>query len=121
MSEAQHEIAVRLGTAFAAIADRFLPAVTEGVERSAKKISFGATVECQLEGTLVKVKLTAHEPKIPTEGMKPIHFVLRREASGQLSFLFDGSLDEMQKTAERMVAESEPTDDYTPDDNASRS
>jgi len=102
MSEAQREIAARLGTAFAAIVDQFLPAVTEAVQRTSKDISIGATVKFKLDERTRTVvgKLIPHEPKIPTEGMDPIHFVLQPDPSGQLSFLFAGTLDELKASSE---------------------
>ncbi len=98
MSEAQRDIAARMGSAFASIVDRFLPAIAEAVSRTEKEISLGATVKFRLDkktGTVVG-KLIPHEPKIPTEEIKPICFLLSRDAAGQLSFLFDGTLQDLK-------------------------
>jgi hypothetical protein len=114
VSEAEQEIATRLGSGFAAIAMRFLPAIREGLTRNpSKDISFGATVKCKLEAGVIVGRLIAHEPKIPTEGMEPVHFILQQDVNGQLSFLFAGSLKELRAEAEKQ-GNRLAADDYVP-------
>lgn len=98
MSEDTNEIAIRLGSAFSVLANEFLPAATEALGRSTKEITFGCTVHLKQEQGVITGRIKAHEPKIPTPAVEPIHFVLNRNVdSGQLSFLFSGSLKEMKK------------------------
>ncbi len=115
MSESEHEIATRLGTGFAKLTAQFLAAVTEGLARNpTKEISFGATVKAKIEAGVIVCRLIPHEPKIPTEPMEPMHFILKQDDSGQLSFLFAGSLKEMSSEVEKRAAQPEdPDDDYT--------
>lgn len=117
--ESTREIATRLGSAFSVVVFEFLPAVTEALGRSTKgkEISFGCTVHLKSESGVIAGRMTCHEPKIPTTSIDPIHFLLQRDDSGQLSFLFDGSLKEMRlELAERDVKPSQKEDGYTPSD-----
>jgi len=111
------EIAQRLGSAFSVVAHQFMPAVTEALERSDKEISFGATVRLKKVRGVIVGRMKPHEPKIPTDELDEIHFVLRPEPNGQLSFLYPGTLKEMElEIANRDV---KPEDDgYTPGDNS---
>jgi hypothetical protein len=98
MSDETNEIAIRLGSAFSVLANEFLPAATEALGRSTKEITFGCTVHLKQEQGVITGRIKAHEPKIPTPAVEPIHFVLNRDGgSGLLSFLFSGSLGEMKK------------------------
>ena len=114
------EIAQRLGSAFAVVAHQFMPAVVEALDRTSeggKEISFGCTVRLKKIRGVVVGRMKPHEPKIPTDELDEIHFVLRPEPNGQLSFLYPGTLKEMElEIANRDV---KPEDDgYTPGDNS---
>jgi hypothetical protein len=117
MAEGPQEIAMRLGTGFAAIALKFLPAVEEAVRRSGKEISFGATCKIKRDRGVLVGKLVPHEPKIPTEGMDAIHFVLQVDATGQLEFMYAGTLQELKAEAAAEAASHQPDDGYTPGEN----
>ncbi len=122
MSESHQEISTRLGSGFAALVMNFLPACLEGLDRigegGSKDISFGATVKMRLKDGVVVGKLIPHEPKIPTEPMEESHFVLKREMSGQLSFLFAGTLDELKAEVNKQAAgPQQPGDGYEPSHN----
>lgn len=119
MSDATNEIAKRLGTAFAVATARFMPTVTEGLlSKDGAELTFGTTVKLKnVEGVVVGT-MKLHEPKIPTATMDSIPFVLKRDEKGELSWLYEGKLDDMKaEAAELQVAEQEkaqPHDGYTP-------
>ncbi len=113
MSEGSEEIALRLGTGFAAMVKQFLPAGTEAVSRTGKDVSFGATVKVRSEHGIIVGKLIPHEPKIPTEPMDAIPFILQVSKAGQLEFLVAGTIDELK---EEVNTNAEPAEKgYTPE------
>lgn len=116
MSEGAEEIAIRLGTGFAAVVREFLPAVSEAVVRTGKDVSFGATVKIRREKTgLIVGKMIPHEPKIPTEPMDAIPFVLTMNEGGQLEFVYGGTIEELH---EEQAEANQPDDGYVPGHNA---
>jgi hypothetical protein len=57
-------------------------------------------VKLKKEKSLIVGKMTLHEPKIPTEPMASVPFILQPDASGQLEFLWEGTLDQLIKASE---------------------
>lgn len=113
------DIALRIGTQFAAITQEFLPVVGEAIVRSDREISFGCTIKLRRRKNdrLVICKIVAHEPKIPTHQIDDIHFILERASEGtQLTFLWPGTLKEMNEELQNRdeKPEPEPGDDYDP-------
>ncbi len=100
MSDQHHEIAMRLGTGFALIVERYLDRVIESVKSTDKAISFGATVTFKPEKGLIRGTLTTRAPKIPVAGMEAVPFTLQLDASEQLEFLFAGTPAEMRANKE---------------------
>jgi hypothetical protein len=90
-----NEIATRLGSAFAALVKRFLPAIEEGLERSPKEITMGATVKFRKdEKGRILGRIIPHEPRIPTEPIAPDDFILGYTTGNDLIFLFSGSVED---------------------------
>ncbi len=120
LSPDAREIALHLGTAFSALTAEFLPAVTEALERAEndREITFGATVKLKKQAGVIVCHIKPHEPKIPTPQQDSIYFLLqKKDDTGQLSFLFPGTLKELRvELADRDV---KPEDDgYVAGDNA---
>ena len=111
MADEHRDLALRLGTMFTAVSERFLTSIAEAVTRSPKWVSFSMTVKAQVrDGGVVACQAIPHAPKIPTEEVDPVHFVLKQEPNGQLSFLFPGTVEEM--VAHARMPEPFDEDDY---------
>ena len=118
MSDDANEIAKRLGTAFAVATARFLPAVIEGLQADADaELSFGTTVRLRNVEGVVEGTMQMFEPKIPTQKMKAVPFVLNRNQAGELSWLYEGTLKELKEEAARNAAALQPDDGYEPQNN----
>ncbi len=117
MKPETNEICVRLGSVFCVVAEQFMPAIEEGLNRTDKEISFGATVKFKKVKGVIEGRLTPHQPKIPTEPMDDVFFTLNRADNGQLSFLFPGSVKDMRREIDNRDVKPEE-DGYTPVDNA---
>ena len=119
MSDDSNEIAKRLGTAFAIATMRFLPGVHEALAKAGDggDTSFGATVFLKNVDGVVQGSMRLHEPKLPTEPMKTVPFVLHtNRETGELQWLYEGTLDELRKEAARVPEPAIPSD-YEPSQN----
>jgi len=119
LSEEHNEIATRLGSQFALAVANFLPAMADGLKINPEKaITCGATVKLQIEKGVVMGTMTMHEPKIPMNAMDAVPFVLKAGADYQLSFLFEGTLKQLEAEVRRQAASvQQPDDDLPPSNN----
>ena len=119
------KLVVLLGQRFAAVCAEFLPRLGAAVITTEKKVKFSADVTLQLGADgLIEAALVPRAPKLPTEDMAPMPFLIALGAEQQLELAFAGSREEFEsqiRAAPPLTPEELEEDAYQPVDNAAES
>ncbi len=116
------KIVIFLGQRFAEVAAEFVPRLGRAVLATEKKVKFSADVTMQIaHDGLIECYLVPKAPKIPTEDLEPLPFLLAVGTELQLELAFSGSREELEAHIAKppvMTADEVEQDAYVPQDNA---
>lgn len=116
------KIVVFLAQRFGAVCAEFVPRLGAAVAVTEKKVKFSVDVTMQVgEDGLIEAYLIPKAPKIPTEDLDPVPFLLTIGQKMQLEMAFEGgreSLHDAMSEPPPMTQEQIEEDAYQPGDNA---
>lgn len=116
------KIVVFLAQRFGAVCAEFVPRLGKAVAATEKKVKFSVDVTMQVgEDGLIEAYLIPKAPKIPTEDLDPVPFLLALGREQQLEMAFEGgreSLHNAMSDPPPMTQEQLEEDAYQPGDNA---
>ena len=99
--EARRQLAMQLGTGFAAACLDYLPVIEEGVRRTNQRIGFTARVEIwRNPDGVIQGRLSSSPPRIPSEGRPRVAFVLQMDRAGQMEMIFEGTPQQQNEKIE---------------------
>lgn len=118
------KIVVFLAQRFGAVCQEFVPRLGRAVATTEKKVKFSVDVTMQIgDDGIIEAYLIPKAPKIPTEDLDPIPFMLALGRESQLELAFEGGremLSEAMREPPPMTQEQLEEDAYQPSDNVVR-
>lgn len=116
------KIVVFLAQRFGAVCAEFVPRLGAAVAVTEKKVKFSVDVTMQVgDDGLIEAYLIPKAPKIPTEDLDPVPFLLTIGRDLQLEMAFEGARESLQDAMADpppMTQEQLEEDAYQPGDNA---
>ena len=115
------KIIIFLGQRFAEVCAEFVPRLGAALRVTDKKVKFSADVTMQMgDDGLIEAYLIPKAPKIPTEDLDPVPFLLAVGPEMQLEMAFEGGREMIPAFSEPppLTPEQIEQDAYTPTDNA---
>ena len=115
------KIVVFLAQRFGAVCAEFVPRLGAAVAVTGKKVKFSVDVTMQIgEDGLIEAYLIPKAPKIPTEDLDPVPFLLTLGQKSQLEMAFEGGREMLQAAVREpppLTPEQIEEDAYVPGDN----
>lgn len=116
------KIVVFLAQKFGGVCAEFVPRLGRAVATTEKKVKFSVDVTMQVgEDGLIEAYLVPKAPKIPTEDLEPVPFMLAIGREMQLEMAFEGGREGLQDAVREptpMTPEQIEEDAYVPGDNS---
>lgn len=115
------KIVVFLAQRFGQVCAEFVPRLGAAVAVTEKKVKFSVDVTMQIgEDGLIEAYLIPKAPKIPTEDLDPVPFLLTMGQERQLSMAFEGGREALHLAMREpppLTPEQIEEDAYVPGDN----